>query len=122
MRQQLMTDVKMKEKDTLYQCFLSMYNTTHQLPSTYHRQIRNEMFQIVTQKEGQYVFEKDVITIFTLNTFVTSEKLTMFSHSYIFFLIQQPSNHLTQKFPQLFVTETTQDSDSKRFNSSFISI
>lgn len=45
------------QNDALFQFFLSMYSTTKGLPSKYQRQIRNKVYEAVSQAEEQHAYE-----------------------------------------------------------------
>lgn len=106
LRQKLLLESKtVPEKDALHQFFMAMYSTTKQLPAPHQRQIRNKIFQVVSETEEQYElnksrYEPDVQT--TLATPTTSA-----------------SGELSVQFPEFFRTGQSlqNDSDSNTMSS-----
>ncbi|KRT79195.1 Myb/SANT-like transcription factor [Oryctes borbonicus] len=54
----LLESKTVQEKDALYQFFVAMYSTTKELPASYQRQIRNRIFEVISQTEEQYESDK----------------------------------------------------------------
>lgn len=94
-RKQIYESKASSQNDALFQFFLSMYNTTKQLPVAYQRKIRNGMFKLVTDTEEQHDLDKASIedtTSVGANSTNYSNSSTPFSNY----------DELSLQFPEFF--------------------
>ncbi|KAL3283962.1 hypothetical protein HHI36_018133 [Cryptolaemus montrouzieri] len=87
------------QNDAMYHFFLSMFATTKDLPARYQRQIRNKVYEAVTQAEEQYYYEISA----------NSNRLTT-------------SPHLPPDFPEYFQAQPLQSPDGNLSNDAKFSI